>query len=96
MQGVALGLRVRRDAVEARSLFLLASDRLNRLMAAGEAPGGDEEGDRGGLRWRIEREPFDPAGEDVPESIPLRIVVEAGSGRAWEIVTLMPPAAEDE
>ncbi len=94
VQGVAQGIAVRRVAAETQELALLVQDRLNNLLARREAPEGPEEGRRGALRWRIEPEDG-PGDAGETGAIVVRVSAEAPSGRAFEVLTLMPPPGEE-
>ena len=92
MQGLAVGLKVRRESTESQHLSLIALNRLNLLMSEGKVPPDMEEGSEGDYRWRIEVSPPDGDVEGGVEAAPahVRILVEAPSGRTWELSTLMP------
>jgi type II secretory pathway pseudopilin PulG len=91
MQGLALGLRVRRESAAMQEMSLVAGNTLSRLLSQGEAPPDAEEGEAGDYRWRIEPDPS-LAGEEREEgaNVPLRLVIEAPSGRSLEVVTVFP------
>jgi type II secretory pathway pseudopilin PulG len=91
MQGLALGLRVRRDSAAMQEMSLVAGNTLNRLLLLGEAPPDAEEGEAGDYRWRIEPDPS-LAGEEQEggANVPLRLVIEAPAGRSLEVVTVFP------
>jgi len=91
MQGLALGLRVRRESKAMQEMSLVAENTLSRLLLQGEAPPDAEEGESGDYRWRIEPDPS-LVGEEQEEgaNVPLRIVIEASSGRTLEVLTAFP------
>jgi len=92
MQGLAVGLKVRRESTESQHLSLIALNRLNLLMSEGKVPPDMEEGSEGDYRWRIEVSPPEGDAERGAGAVPahVRILVEAPSGRTWELSTLMP------
>jgi prepilin-type N-terminal cleavage/methylation domain-containing protein len=94
MQGLALGLRVRRDSAESLRLGLVAEHRLQQLFAQGTVDPGDEVGEEHGYTWRVEVvPPAEPEGEEG-ELVEVRLTVESPSGRKWELLTLMPESGE--
>lgn len=95
VQGLALGLRVRRESAAMRRMTLVASNAVNLLLLRGEAPSEEEEGEEGEFVWRILPEPAASGEEDEAGSqMPLRIVVERGGGRTLELLTVFPAAEE--
>lgn len=92
MQGLALGLKVRRDSAVTQQLSIVAANRLARLVADGGAPL-QEEGEEGPFHWRVESLPLD--GEGSGELHEVKITVAAPSGRQWEITTLFPLGADE-
>lgn len=90
-QGLALGLRVRRESVELRKMTLVASGVLNRLLLHGEAPAAEESGEEGRYTWRLVPGPAGVDGEGNETGlIPVSVVVERPAGRPLEVVTLFP------
>lgn len=92
MQGLALGLKVRRDSAVTRQLSIVAANRLARLVADGGAPL-REEGEEGPFHWRLESLPLGDEGSGELHEV--KITVEAPSGRQWEITTLFPLSADE-
>ena len=92
MQGLALGLKVRRDSVVTGQLSIVAANRLARLVADGGAPL-QEEGEEGPFHWRVESLALD--GEGSGELHEVKITVAAPSGRQWEITTLFPLGVDE-
>jgi prepilin-type N-terminal cleavage/methylation domain-containing protein len=92
MQGLALGLKVRRESTESQQLSLVALNRLNVLMSEGKVSPDMEEGTEGDFLWRIESSPWEGDAERGAETVlaHVRILVEAPSGRTWELSTIMP------
>jgi hypothetical protein len=91
MQGLALGLKVRRDSAETQAMCRVAGNRLNDLLGEGSFSAGAE-GTEGPYRWRLDELPSKGGAEDggAERLAALRISVEAPSGRAWELHTLFP------
>jgi prepilin-type N-terminal cleavage/methylation domain-containing protein len=88
MQGLALGLKVRRDSGETQAMCQVAGSRLNELLGEGSFSAAAE-GTEGPYVWRLEELPS--AGGAAAERLAhLRINVEAPSGRAWELHTIFP------
>lgn len=95
VQGLALGLRVRRESAAVREMTLAASNAVNLLLLRGEAPAAEEEGEAGEYIWRILPEPAAFGEEEEAGSqMPLRIVVEREGGRSLELFTVFPAAEE--
>ena len=95
VQGLALGLRVRRESAVIREMTLAASNTVNLLLLRGEAPAAEEEGEAGDYVWRIVPEPAALGEEEEGETrMPLRIVVEKAGGRSLEVFTVFPAAEE--
>jgi prepilin-type N-terminal cleavage/methylation domain-containing protein len=92
MQGLALGLKIRRESTESQQLSLVALNRLNVLMSEGKVSPDMEEGAEGDFRWRIESSPSEGDAGRGTETVlaHVRILVEAPSGRTWELSTIMP------
>jgi hypothetical protein len=92
MQGLSVGLKVRRESTESQHLSLIALNRLNLLMSEWKVPLEMEEGSEGDYRWRIEGSPPEGDAGEGGGAVPahVRILVEAPSGRTWELSTLMP------
>lgn len=92
MQGLALGLKVRRESTESQQLSLIALNRLNLLMSEGKVPSDMDEGSEGSYSWRIESSPLGREVETGAEEVlaHVRILVEAPSGRTWELSTIFP------
>ena len=92
MQGLSLGLRVRRDAAEFQKVGQVVENRFNELLSGGEFPAGGGEGSEGGYRWTMEEVPA--AGEEGVEAdegmAPLKIRVESPTGGSWEFFTIFP------
>jgi len=95
VQGLALGLRVRRESAVVREMTLAATNAVNLLLMRGEAPSSEEEGEAGDYTWRIVPQPaaFDEE-EEAETLMPLRVVVEREGGRSLEVVTVFPAAEE--
>lgn len=93
VQGLALGLRVRRESAAVRKMTLTASNAVNLLLLRGEAPSAEEEGETGEYTWRIVPEPAAFGEEEGAKTqVPLRIVVEREGGRSLEVFTAFPAA----
>jgi prepilin-type N-terminal cleavage/methylation domain-containing protein len=99
--GLAQGLRLRRDAEETIRLGILAERLVGGLLARRVAPKAAEEGEEGGLHWRVEPvEAPPPRPGEVTRTSPaaptveIRLTVEAPSGRRWELSSLLPAPAE--
>ena len=86
MQGLALGLKVRRESVETQAMCQVAGSRLNGLLEEGSFTAA--EGTDGPYLWRLEELPSE-AGASA-NLANLRINVEAPSGRVWELYTIFP------
>lgn len=91
MQGLAQGVRLRRDSTDDQRMSLVAENRLNLLLAGEEAPSEAEEGEEGGYRWSLQNDPsLLPGNGGEGDLVPVRITVKGNYGRSLEIVTLMP------
>jgi prepilin-type N-terminal cleavage/methylation domain-containing protein len=90
MQGLALGLRVRRDSAESLRLGLVAEQRLQQLFAQGTVDPGDEEGEEQGYTWRVEVVPPSEPEGGKGALVEVRLMVESPAGRKRELRTLMP------
>ena len=95
VQGFAVGLRVRRESAAIREMTLAASGAVNLLLARGEAPAEEEEGEAGSYFWRIIPEAVDPPEDGESELVQVRILVERRSGRPLQVLTLFPAAGEE-
>ena len=91
MQGLALGLKVRRESVETQAMCQVAGSRLNELLEE-RSFSAAAEGTDGPYLWRLEELPPPVgAGAGSEERLAhLRINVEAPSGRTWELHTIFP------
>jgi prepilin-type N-terminal cleavage/methylation domain-containing protein len=91
MQGLALGLKVRRESAENQAMCQVAGNRLNDLMGEGSFSAAAE-GTEGPYRWRLEEisSPDGAGGGGTEMLATLRISVEAPSGRSWELYTIFP------
>ncbi len=90
MQGLALGLKVRRDSIETQAMCRVAGNRLNELLEEGSFTAAAE-GTDGPYRWRLEELPAAGGAAAGAESLAtLSINVEAPSGRVWELNTIFP------
>jgi prepilin-type N-terminal cleavage/methylation domain-containing protein len=95
MQGLALGLKVRRESVETQAMCRVAGSRLNELLGEGSFSAAAE-GTEGPYLWRLEDLPSpDGAGTGAGSLADLRVSVEAPSGRSWELYTAFP-RSDDE
>lgn len=91
LQGLALGLQVRRESSDFLRMSLLAANELDRFLADEEGRELPSEGEEEGYRWRFERGDPSPADGDYSEGLSkVLLTVESGRGRTWEIVTLIP------
>ena len=97
MQGIATGLQARRLSAESHHLALVAANRLDHLLAAGEAPAAAEEGREAGFDWRTEptAAPSDGEGGDTVLAT-VTITVTSTSGRTLQVTTLAPRSEEGE
>ena len=90
MQGLAQGLKVRRDSIETQVMSQVAENRLNELLGEGSFSAAAE-GTDGSYRWRLEELPSGGTGAGSAERLAgLKINVEAPSGRTWELYTIFP------
>lgn len=91
MQGLALGLKVRRESIETQAMSQVAENRLNELLGEGSFSAAGE-GTDGPYLWRLEElPPAGGAGAGSAERLArLKINVEAPSGRTWELYTIFP------
>ena len=87
MQGLALGLKVRRESVETQAMCQVAGSRLNGLLEEGSFTAAAE-GTDGPYLWRLEELPSEA--DSSANLVNLRINVEAPSGRVWELYTIFP------
>lgn len=96
MQGLALGLKVRRESVETEAMCRVAGNRLNELLGEGSFSAAAE-GTEGSYLWRLEELPSEGgAGSAAAGRLAgLRVSVEAPSGRSWELYTVFP-RSDDE
>jgi hypothetical protein len=99
-QGLAQGLRVRRDAAVEVRIAVVAERVLNELLARPAAPESPEEGEEDGVRWCVEAIPPRTlaAGENArpqrgPRLLEVRVTL-AAAGRDWELTTLLPQTEE--
>jgi hypothetical protein len=102
-QGIGQGLRLRGAAAENVRLAVVAEELLGRLAEIKHAPAAPEEGEIGGVRWRLEsvEPPVAPGAVVGPGASPnahgaplvvVRLTVTAPSGRSWEMSTLAGPS----
>ena len=91
MQGMALGLKVRRDSIETQAMSQVAENRLNELLDEGSFSAAAE-GTDGPYLWRLEElSTAGGAGTGSAERLAsLKINVEAPSGRTWDLYTIFP------
>jgi general secretion pathway protein I len=94
-QGLAQGLRVRRESAENVRLAIVGERFLGELLAREGAPSEAEEGEEAGVRWRVETVPAAAAaGEGSPFArlMEVRLILESRAGRRWVLTTLLPEA----
>jgi prepilin-type N-terminal cleavage/methylation domain-containing protein len=91
MQGLALGLKVRRESIETQAMSQVAENRLNELLGEGSFSAAAE-GTDGPYLWRLEELPAVGGAEtgSAGRLARLKINVEAPSGRTWELYTIFP------
>ena len=91
MQGLALGLKVRRESTETQAMSQVAENRLNELLGKGSFSAAAE-GTEGPYLCRLEELPeVGGAGAGGAGRLArLKINVEAPSGRTWELYTIFP------
>lgn len=91
-QGLAQGLRIRREAAENVRLTIAAEKLLDELIAEEEAPEAKAAGEADGYRWSIEPLPAERK-DDIAYGatlVEVRLAVESPAGRRLEMTTLLP------
>ncbi|HEY5998182.1 MAG TPA: type II secretion system protein [bacterium] len=94
--GIAMTLRLRREAADSARLSIVAEQVLGDLATRKKAPESPEEGDVGGCHWLLE-----PVGAPAPaagaagephgaELVQARLTVSTQGGPSWELLTLLP------